>query len=801
MFKNYLIVAFRNLLRNRIYALLNVLGLSLGIACSILIYWFVRHQTSYDAHHTKIDRVYQVTTEFHFDGNSYSRGVPAPMWKAMRTEFPQLTSTICIGSWGKLISIQDPTTKTTKKFKERGQKLAYTQPEYFQLFDYQWKRGNASALAKPQSVVLTQKIAEKYFGKADPIGQIFRLENALDLTVAGIVEDIPENTAFPFEIFVSFATLEANKDFDYGGSGLDHWGGVNSSTYCLTLLPEHVTVGQMEKLMQGLTKKYHGADYKSYAHPLVPFRSLRHSEIYYGPMPYKWIWVMGIIGIFLIITACINFVNMATAQALRRSKEVGVRKVIGGTRMQVFWQFMAETALITFASLGVGLLIAAWLLPNLNDWLDSEAAWPSAVHWQDPALWQFLVGLLFVVVLLAGSYPGLILAGFKPVQALKGRITSQQVGGMSVRRVLVVTQFILTQLLIICTIVVNNQVDFMRTQSVGYDTKAIVNFNIPTPEKINQTTFRSQLMTIPGVQNASMCLFVPTTNSSNTSNLRYDTRQKDELWQINTKNADKYYIETFGLQLVAGKNIPESDTIRGYLVNEKFVEKVGAKNPNEVIGKTLRVWGVDAPIYGVIKNWNNNSFQSGIDPVAIFTYKNIHYNCAAKLSAANLSTTLKAIEKLWNQYFPNYLYEQEFLDESIAQNNEQENVMLIVIRVFSALAIFIACLGLYGLVSFMASQKTKEIGVRKVLGASVGSILGLFGKEFIRLISVAFVIAAPLGWWLCNLWLEDYTYRISIGPIEIVAAILVTILIAGLTVSYETLRAAIANPVNALKSE
>lgn len=801
MFKNYLLVAFRNLLRNRVYATLNVLGLSLGIACCVLIYWFIRHQTSYDTHHTKIDRVYQVTTEFHFDGVGYSRGVPTPMGKAMRTEFPQLTTTMCIGQWGQLLSVRDNKAKNIKKFKEEGQRLAYVQPEYFQLFDYQWKRGSAKALERPNSVVITKKIAEKYFGVTDAIGKMIKLKNTLDLQVTGVIDDIPENTAFPFEIFVSFVTLEANKDFDYGGSGLDSWGGVNSNTYCLTLLPEKMTVGQVEKLMPVLNKKYHGPDYKSYVHPLVPFRSLRHSEPYYGSMPLKWVWVMGLVGLFLIITACINFVNMATAQALRRSKEVGVRKVVGGTQTQVFGQFMAETALITFVSLTFGFLLAMELLPNLNDWLDSEAAWPTFVHWQDTMLWVFLGSIFLLVVLLSGSYPGLILAGFKPVQALKGRITSQQVGGMSVRRVLVVTQFVLTQLLIICTIVLNNQVNFMQTQSVGYDTKAIVDINIPMPDKINQTTFRSRLMKIPGVENASFCLFMPTTNSNNTSNMRYDTRQKDELWQINTKNADQHYAETFGLKLIAGKNIPESDTTRGYLVNEKFVEKLGVKDPNQVIGKNLRVWGIDAPIYGVLKNWNNNSFQSGIDPVAVFTWKNNHFSCALKLSSSNISKTLKEVENIWNEYFPDYLYEQEFLDESIAESYNQENVILTLVRVFSLLAIFIGCLGLYGLVSFMTSQKTKEIGVRKVLGASVPNILGIFGKEFGRLILIAFIIAAPIGWWLMSRWLEDYEYRTSVGISEMALAMLLTLVVALITVSYETIKAAVVNPVKALRSE
>jgi putative ABC transport system permease protein len=341
----------------------------------------------------------------------------------------------------------------------------------------------------------------------------------------------------------------------------------------------------------------------------------------------------------------------------------------------------------------------------------------------------------------------------------------------------------------------------MLSRSVGYETKGIAQIRIPTPDKINQATFRQRLMEIPGISDATFCLFLPTTNSNNTSNLKFDTRQKDEIWSINTKNADSHYAETFGLQFVAGKNIPASDTIRGYLINEKALERLGMKDPNEAIGKNLTIWGTTAPIYGVLKNWNNGTFRNGIDPVAIFTYNDYNFNCAIKLNSANLHGTMKSVEKLWNEYFPEYLYEQAFMDEKIAKSYALENMMLKLIRVFSFIAIFIGCLGLYGLVKFMASQKTKEIGVRKVLGASVGNILGLFGKEISLLIGAAFVIAAPLGWYAMHGWLEDYEYRIPIGAEIMILAIMITFFVAAITAGYESVKAALNNPVKSLKSE
>lgn len=803
MIKNYLKIAWRNLQRNRLYALLNVFGLGLGLACTLIVFWFVRFQTSHDRFHKNIDHIFQVTTEFHFDGVDYSRGIPAPMWKAMRTEFPSAISSICIEKYDAFLSALDNTGKVQKKFIEEGPLFAFVQPEYFSIFDVKWEVGNPqTALNKPNKIVISRKMARKYFGSENPIGRMIRLENKLNLEVAGIIADPVDNTDLPFEFYTSFETLPANKDYQYGGSGLDHWGGVNSSTYCFTLLPQNFNMNGAQKQMNALNRKYHGdGDDKSYRHSLVPFKDMHHSVRYYGQMPMKWIWIMSAIGLFLIVTACFNFINMATAQALRRSKEVGVRKAVGGTKSQVFAQFILETALITAGAMTIGLITATLVMPHIGNWLTQPGVWPKAINWLDPILWSFLITIFVLVVVLAGSYPGTILAGFRPVIALKGGINAQHIGGISLRRGLIAFQFMLIQLLVICTLVVNNQVDYMLSSSVGYETKGLVSIPIPTPEKINQKTFRQRLMQIPGVADASFCLFLPTTTSNNTTNFGFDSRQKDETWQMNTKNGDNHYVETFGLTLVAGENIPESDTIRGYLINEKVVEKLGLKRPQDAIGKNLRVWDISAPIYGVLKNWNNKSFKEAIEPVAIFTFKNIHYKCGIKLSSNNVHQTMGAVQKLWNEYFPDYIYEQNFLDDKIGESYQMENVMLKLIRVFSMMAIFIGCLGLYGLVRFMASQKTKEIGVRKVLGASLGNILGIFGKEIVLLIVIAFVIAAPLGWYLMKTWLQDYEYKIPIGAGIMIMAILSTLVVAIVTAAYESLKAAMNDPVKALRSE
>ncbi len=802
MLKNYLTIAWRNLKRNRVYTLLNVFGLALGLACGLLVFWFIRFHTTHDDFHPKIDRVVGVTTEFHFDGVSHSRGVPPAMWRAVNSESSAQVSSMCVENYGTLLAVLDENDRPVKKFKENegGPKLAYVQAGFFQMFKYDWKIGSASALKKPNVIVLSERMAEKYFGEEDPVGRIIKLENALKLEVVGVVSNPRNNSDLNYEFFVSFETLLAHKDFVYGGPDIETWTGVNSNTYCYALLPANFSISKFNKELQAINKKYHGNDWKSYRHKATFFREFHHSETFYGPVPYKWLYIMMVIGIFLIITACFNFINMATAQALRRAKEVGVRKVVGGQQVQVLSQFLIETAMITLFALLAGFVMASLLLPYINDWLDLGTGWPEKVRWTDPLLWLFLIGMFVVVVLFSGSYPGMILAGFRPIVALKGAMSQKQVGGVNVRKGLIVLQFALIQVLIICTLVVNQQVSFMLNKSVGYETKGIVEIPIPTPDKINQETFRNRLLNIPGIENASMCLFMPTTNSNNTTNCRYDTRQKDEVWQINTKNADHHYIETFGLEIIAGKNIPRSDTTMGYLINEAVVKKLGLESPEEAVGKNIKVWNT-APIYGVIKDWNNRSFENEIEPIAIFTSKDIHYNCAIRLKSQNLNATMKEVEKVWNTYFPDFLYEQTFLDEAISNNYQFVKTLLKLIRFFSIIAIFIGCLGLYGLVKFMAAQKSKEIGVRKVLGATVSQILGLFGKEILVLVAVGFLIAAPLGWWLMAGWLKDYTYRISIGAGIMLAAIGLTALVAIITSLNESLRAAWTNPTKSLKSE
>jgi putative ABC transport system permease protein len=485
---------------------------------------------------------------------------------------------------------------------------------------------------------------------------------------------------------------------------------------------------------------------------------------------------------------------------LNRSKEIGIRKVLGSMRGQLFWQFIAETALITIFAVAFAFALAQIALPFVNNLFNTQLTIDPLVNL---SLIAFIAIATIVVVFLSGFYPALILSGFKPIAALKGKLTQKNAGGFSLRRGLVITQFTISQLLIIGTIIIAGQMRFSKNTDLGFAKNNILMLPIPnvtdSTAKSKMHLLASELQKISGVQNASLCTEAPSASHSYLKGLRYNN--KDMSWGVNGKGMDENYLKTFNLKLVAGRNIYASDTINQYVVNENFVKKLGLKSPQDIINHDIFVDGVMAPVVGVVKDFHDRSFRSDIDPVVFFPAWNYNEHCAVEMNMKNMQATLSAIEKTWNSIYPQFVYNKEFLDTKLAKYYELDDTMLKLIEFFSCIAILIGCLGLYGLVSFMTLQKTKEIGVRKVLGAKLASVLWLFGKEFSSLLLIAFLIAAPVGWWLMNKYLQDFKYRINIGVGVFLLAIVITFFIAAITVGYRSIKAAMANPVKSLRSE
>ncbi|MBB6127614.1 ABC transporter permease [Mucilaginibacter lappiensis] len=793
MIKNYIKIAWRNLKRNKAYAFISVAGLALGITCGILIFTLITYHLSFDNFHKNSDRVYRLYTEWHDDGIGRSQGVPQPLGKTLRNDFTLAEKTARVISFhDNLITITQG--NQVKKFKEDNG-VAFTEPEYFDILNFPLLKGDKKTiLVKPGEAILTEKTARKYFGDDNPIGKVIRVDNKVNFTVTGVLKDLPANTDRKQQVYVSYGNMD-----EYTGSKKreDNWGGVFSGSEVFTLLKPSTTMESANSAMALIVKKhYTGRDLQVWKFKLQPLSDIHFNSDLDGYADKKYLWALFFIGLFLIITACVNFVNLATAQALNRAKEIGVRKVLGSLPHQLFWQFIAETALITFVAVILAIGLSFIALPAINNLFESQMTFK---------LFQLSVFIMLIsvlVVFLSGSYPGLVLARFQPILALKSKLSQKHVGGFSLRRILVVTQFSISQVLIIGAIIIVSQLHYSQTTDLGFNKDAVVLLPIPQQDKAKLSTLRNRINEVQGVEKSSYCYKAPAAQSNNSTDVNFNHRGEDEHWGINTKQGDENFLSTFGMKLVAGRNFFPADTTHEFLVNETFVKKLNLK-PQDVIGKMLAIDGktIKAPIVGVVKDFYNYSFHTEISAICIMPDYRSYSTLAVKINMRNAKTSLAAFEKIWNETFPEELYSYQFLDDSVGKFYEMDNIQLKLVEAFAGIAILIGCLGLYGLVSFMAVRKTKEIGVRKVLGADTMHILWLFGKEFTYLLLIAFVVAAPLAWWAMHNYLQDFKYRITIGPGIFLTSILSTFIIASITVGYRSVMAATANPVKSLRSE
>lgn len=793
MFQNYLTVALRKLAKQRDYALLNVLGLGLSVACSILIFALIRYHLSFDAWHPNAARTARVVMDVRTETLMPFAGVPTPMSQVLRNECAFLEKTAMrSGRDEVLISIAND-LGDKEKFKENG-KFAWAEPEYFDILGLPVLRGDARALAEPNTVALTEKLARKYFDDSDALGRMLRLNNEMDLRVVAVLRDLPHNTDYKQEILGSWATL---KTASAEAKEANSWGGARGDDYCFALLREGHSMQELEAFLPHITQKHpHPESPELFTYKSKPLLGLHHDPEYGFGVDKKFLWALGFIGVFLLITACVNFVNMATAQALTRIREVGVRKSLGSTHTQLFWQFMFETGLIVTASLAVGLLLARLALPSLNNWLEENLSFDTALL---TVLAMFLVALGVVLTFLAGFYPGLMQSRFNPVVSLKASADVPRMGGISLRRALVTAQFVISQILIIGAAVVTAQMRFAQEADWGFRPGAVLTLEVP--EQTNMNSLQQQLSQIAGVKSVSLCYQPPAATSNNQTSVRYDNRPEPEPWLVNDKPADAHYLETFGLQLVAGRNLQPSDTVREYLVNETFVKKLNLASPEDILHKKISFDGKSATVVGVVRDFHHWNLSEPISAMVIGTRAANYQTCAVQLAPGAPAPALAQIQEVWERLHPDHFYEQRFMDERIGDFMETETMMLRLVRSFAGIAIFIGCLGLYGLAAFMVTRKRKEVGIRKALGANSTGILWLFGKEYTRLILIAFALAAPIAWWVMNAWLEDYAYRISLGAGIFVISLLATLAVAALTVGVQSVRAALANPVLSLRSE
>lgn len=791
MIKSYFKIAWRVIKKYKAYSLINVLGLTLGIASCLIIFLVVRNELGYDAFNKKADRIYRVT----LNAIDFNPSVSMAIIPAMRNDFPELehTSQVWYQQNG-LVKVDQ------QRYSEKG--FIYADEQFPAIFDYDWISGDPkTALAAPNTVVLTKSLAKKYFGDSNPMGQVINLNNQFDLKVTGVIDDVPGNTHLPFIFAVSFETVK--KDLK---GPMSNFYAIMNGAYAYIVVPEHHSIAQLQGKIFEFVKKNWGENIAKEARlPLQPLKDIHFDQRYLNntispTTSRETYWALAAVAGFIIVIACINFINLATAQAMRRAKEVGIRKVLGSTRSQLIRQFLSETAAMVLISLLLSLIVTAIFLPQAARWMDLKI---SLGQLGDPSVMGFLIGVTILVILLAGLYPAFVQSSFQPVESLKNA-KSNSFRGMSLLKGLVIVQFAISQVLIIGTLVVANQMDFFQNRDIGFNKEAVVSFNVPDDKK--RETIREQLTANPGVKSVSFSSGAPAYNRSFTSfsSIEFGVL-KDDVTEL--KFIDELYTDMFELKMLAGEKISKkiqtfNDSVFDVVVNETMINKLGIKDPRAAIGKQITLNGNwKATMIGVVQDFQSESKHKKRRPCILVYIPDAFSQASVKLEPTAMPKTIERIDKMWSAEFPNEMFKYEFLDDHIATFYKQEQKSYTAFKIFSFIAILIGCLGLYGLVAFAVAQRTKEVGIRKVLGASVGGIVGLLSKDFLVLVGIAILVASPIAWYIMDGWLQDFAYRIDIGGWMFFAAAMAGVLIAFVTISLKAIRAAVTNPVKSLRTE
>jgi ABC-type antimicrobial peptide transport system permease subunit len=739
------------------------------------------------------------------------------MPEGLKTAFPQLEQVAPVyASHNDELQVLDANGSPVKNFKEQNG-VFYTSPSFFNMFDFPLLAGSYASLQDPNNVLLTKEIAEAYFGDwKTAMGKTLKLTGTyrigvglfqsppVMLKVSGILATIPANTDFQLKLVIAYGT-DFTGDEVYGFKN-PNWNQTAPDFGCYILLPPHLAVDNFSQQLKAYSGKIATADNKD-SHIVQPLSAV-HYDTQAGnysnkTISHELINVLWLIAAFILLIACVNFINLSTAQAVNRAKEVGVRKVLGSNKLQLQLQFIMEAFLIVAGAVVLAAVITLLALSSVNKLLELSLSFNVL---SNPAIVVFLFIVTIGVTALAGFYPSLVLSRFNPVNALKSKLIANPAKGISLRRGLVVFQFVIAQALIIGTFIIVKQMNYFMSRPLGFDKDAVVNLPFrPDSTGMKLTGYlRQQLLAVNGVQAVSFSSNTPVEDDNDMwTTFKFNHAIKEAGFQAIVKFTDEEYLSTYKLQLVAGRNLQPSPMTREFLINESLVKGLGFKKPEEVLNKEISIFGdvIKCPVVGVVKDFNDRSLRHDLAPLVMTTNSTMYRQAAIKLETANLSSAMQSIKKIWQQAFPNSVYEYRFLDEKIENFYKQESQLAQLYKVFAAIAIFLSCLGLYGLASFMAVQRIKEVGIRKVLGATAGNIVFLFSKEFVLLITIAFAIATPLAWYYMHQWLQDYAYRISISWWLFAGGGLIAIIIALATISFQAIKAAMTNPVKSLRTE
>ena len=803
MIHHFFQIAWRNLLKRKFYSLINVAGLAIGMASCVLIVLYVRNELSYDQYHTKRDRIVRVLQTFRSVQKGVNPGAPtpgdfwvwgcAPVGPALQADFPEIE---------KVVQFMSPASLLLQQGEKRFQQdnLLFMDSTAFDVFSWKMLYGNPhTALTAPYSIVLTKTVAQKFFGDANPVGQSLRADNTDNYLITGVMEDVPPNSQFTFNGLISMTTARKQRSDIFG-----YWGYVDFYTYLL--LKENASIQPLRAQSASFVQK-HNPDDKGY---VVAFEKMTdaylHSAAIRQPGPTGSllnVYLFSCIAVFIMLIACINFMNLSTARSLERAKEVGVRKVLGVRPSSLMWQFLFESILLSFAAALIAVVLASPGISLIGKLSGKDL---SHINFFTARTWVYMSVFAIIVGIIAGIYPAWFLSGFKPIAVLKGKFNPSG-EGISLRKALVVFQFTLSIALIAGTIIVYTQLKYLNRHNLGFQKDQMVIVNFEGDEKVQQNieTIKKAIADDPGViaVGASRAVpgeFLPNAGTQIETPDGQMGQQGPFIYEI-----DFDFIPVYHIPLVAGRTYSRSyrtDSAQAMVINEAAAKLYGYTRPADAVGKKFDQWGRKGTIIGVVKDFNFRSLHQAIEPLTLrYGYPYNLNRISVSIKGDKVQETLAHLKKTWDQLVPQRPFMYHFLDESFSAQYQADQQFGQLFTLFSGLAICIACLGLFGLSTFMAQQRVKEIGIRKVLGSSITEIVMLLSKDFIKLILAAIVIAVPLCWWAMNQWLQGFAYRITIGPAVFVEAGILALGVALVTMAWQSVKAAMSNPVQSLRNE
>jgi putative ABC transport system permease protein len=812
MLRNYLVVAFRNLWKNKGFSAINIAGLAVGLATCLLILFFVLDELAYDRYNEKADRIYRVDADLRFGGNHFVLAVdPDPMGPTLKKDYPEVEQYVRFRYYGNAFLVR----KDNQNIQEDNVILADS--TLFDVFTLPMIQGDPrTALVAPSSVVITESVARKYFNTDQAVGRVLTVNDSIPYKVTGVIKDMPTQSHFRYDIFVSMSSSPESRQ--------NIWVSNNYSTYIV--LKKGTDPKWLDAQFDGLVDRYlmpqaaqilgiNGEAFKkqgNFAHySLTPLTSIHLHSNKTGEMgangSIQYVYIFSAAALFILLIACVNFMNLSTARSAGRAKEVGVRKTLGSLKRNLVGQFLTESILVSFVSLALALGLVTLALPAFGRLSGKELQ----LHLQSrPVLDLALVALALLVGLLAGVYPAFYLSSFRPIKVLKGALSTGFRTGW-LRSTLVVFQFSISIFLIVGTVVIYNQLQFIRHKDVGFNREQVLVLSNTQVLGKNAKVFRDELLRLGGVEDVTVSGYLPTGNNRDDNPLFQDaTLDPKKAISLQVWGVDEHYIPTLGMKMAAGRNF-SSDFLTdssGIILNEAAVRLLGTADPLHKNLYELRDFrGGNIPgnvqtlhIIGVVKDFNFNSLREVVTPLALYI-DNSPGSVAIRLHTNDLPGLIDKIRSVWTSMVPSQPFSSSFMDDDFNRIYASEQRMGGIALFFAALAIFVACLGLFGLVTYAAEQRTKEVGIRKVLGASVANIVTLLSKDFVGLVALSALIAFPLAWWAMRHWLQDFAYHVPIGWGVFAASGALALVIALGTVSFQAIKAALANPVTSLRSE